>query len=126
MSYYVKPMQKLIEQFESLPGIGKKTAQRLAYYVLNLPAEKANEFAEAIKSAQATVKRCKICQNLCDTEICGICSDSGRDITTIRVVEDPKDVISFEKTREYNGLYHVLHGLISPMSGIGPQEICIK
>lgn len=120
------PLIKLTEQFERLPGIGKKTAQRLAFYILDMPKEKAEEFASAILEAKEKIKRCSVCQNLTDQEVCGICSDDTRDNTTICVVETPQDVIAFERTKEYRGLYHVLHGLISPMEGIGPEQIFIK
>ena len=126
MAYQVVPLTKLIEQFERLPGIGHKTAQRMAFHVLNYSKEDANAFAEAILQAHEKIKRCSICQNLCDDELCGICRNTARDKSTICVVEDARDVIAFERTREYNGLYHVLHGLISPMDGIGPENLTIK
>ncbi len=126
MEYNVLPLTKLVEQFERLPGIGRKTAQRLAFFVLSLPKEEAQNFSDAIIEAHEKIKRCKICQNLTDSEICSICSDEARDRSTICVVEDPRDVIAFERTREYRGLYHVLHGLISPMDGIGPEQIYVK
>lgn len=126
MKYFAAPVEKLIEQFEQLPGIGYKTAQRLAFYVLALPNERAEDFAEAILNAKKTVSLCKVCQNLTDTEICSICSNNARDHATICVVADPKDVIAIERTREYHGLYHVLHGSISPLNGIGPDQLRIK
>ena len=126
MEYNVLPLTRLVEQFERLPGIGRKTAQRLAFFVLSLPKEEAQKFSDAIMDAHEKIKRCKICQNLTDSEICSICSDETRDRSTICVVEDPRDVIAFERTREYRGLYHVLHGLISPMDGIGPDQIYVK
>ncbi len=126
MEYSVLPLTRLVEQFERLPGIGRKTAQRLAFFVLSLPKEEAQKFSDAIVEAHEKIKRCKICQNLTDSEICSICSDKTRDHSTICVVEDPRDVIAFERTREYRGLYHVLHGLISPMDGIGPEQIYVK
>lgn len=126
MAYNVLPLTRLIEQFERLPGIGKKTAQRLAFYVLGLPKEKAQEFASAILDAHEKIKRCAICQNLTDEELCPICRSTDRDRSTICVVEDPRDVIAFERTKEYHGLYHVLHGLISPMDGVGPEQLTIK
>lgn len=126
MGYNVVPLTKLIEQFESLPGIGRKSAQRLAYHVLAMPDEKAKAFADAIITAHQKIKRCSICQNFTDSDICPVCSDTARDRGTICVVEDPQDVMAIERTREYKGLYHVLHGLISPMDGIGPDQICIK
>lgn len=129
MSYYAVPIARLIEEFEKLPGIGHKSAQRLAFHVLNLPAEKAMNLANAIKEAKEKVKYCTVCGNLTDKDPCMICSSglSGRrDQSTICVVESPKDVIAMEKTREFKGLYHVLHGAISPMDGIGPEDITIK
>lgn len=126
MAYSVLPLTKLIEQFERLPGVGKKSAQRLAFYVLDLPKEKAKEFADAILEAHEKIQRCSVCQNLSDTEVCHICRSDERDRSTVCVVEDPRDVIAFERTREYHGLYHVLHGLISPMDGVGPDQLYIK
>jgi recombination protein RecR len=126
VSYYAAPLSKLIEQFERLPGIGRKTAQRLAFFVLSLSEEKANEFAKAIVDAKKSMHFCKICQNLTDTDVCSICASSARNKTIICVVEDPRDVVSFERTRDFDGLYHVLHGVISPMDGIGPDHIKIK
>ena len=126
MAYNVLPLTKLVEQFERLPGIGRKTAQRLAFYVLSLPKERAAEFANAILDAHEKIKRCRICQSLTEKELCPICSDASRDPSVICVVENSQDVIAFERTREYHGLYHVLHGLISPMDGVGPDQLCIK
>ena len=126
MAYNVIPLTKLIEQFERLPGIGRKTAQRLAFYVLNLPREKAQQFAGAITEAHDKIKKCRVCQSLTEGELCPICADSARDGSVICVVEDSQDVLAFERTREYHGLYHVLHGLISPMDGIGPDQLHIK
>ena len=126
MKYFAPPVEKLIEQFERLPGIGYKTAQRLAFFVLDLPNDQAEEFAKAILDAKQTVHTCKVCQNLTDGEICSICSDPMRDKGLICVVTDPKDVVALERTREYKGLYHVLHGVISPLNGIGPDQLRIK
>ena len=126
MAYNVIPLTKLIEQFERLPGIGRKTAQRLAFYVLNLPREKAQQFADAITEAHDKIKKGRVCQSLTEGELCPICADSARDGSVICVVEDSQDVLAFERTREYHGLYHVLHGLISPMDGIGPDQLHIK
>ena len=126
MQYYAPPVAKLIEQFEKLPGIGRKSAQRLAFYVLNMPQESAQEFAQAILDAKANLRYCEKCQNITNTPLCDICADSARDSATICVVEDPRDVIAFERTREYHGLYHVLHGLISPMDGIGAEQLSVK
>jgi len=124
--YSVAPLTRLVEQFESLPGIGKKTAQRLAFFVLNLPHERAMDFANSIIEAHDKIHKCSVCQNLTDKELCPVCSNPKRDFSTICVVEGPKDVLAFEKTREYNGVYHVLHGLLSPMEGIGPEQIYVK
>ncbi|MGI5965812.1 MULTISPECIES: recombination mediator RecR [Anaerotruncus] len=126
MTYNVIPLTKLIEQFERLPGIGRKSAQRLAFHVLSLPREKAQEFADAILEAHDKIKKCKICQSLTESEVCPICSDTARDRGIVCVVENSQDVIAFERTREYHGLYHVLHGLISPMDGVGPDQLYIK
>ena len=126
MAYNVIPLTKLIEQFERLPGIGRKTAQRLAFYVLNLPRDKAQQFADAITEAHDKIKKCRVCQSLTEGELCPICADSSRDASVICVVEDSQDVLAFERTREYHGLYHVLHGLISPMDGIGADQLCVK
>lgn len=126
MAYYAAPLSKLIEQFERLPGIGHKTAQRLAFFILNGTQEQAEQFARAIVEAKKSMHCCKVCQNLTDGEVCGICSNPSRDSSVICVVEDPRDVVAFERTRDYNGLYHVLHGVISPMDGIGPEQLKIK
>ena len=120
------PLNELISQFERLPGIGKKTAQRLAYNILEQPPERAEKFAEALVNARRKIHFCKVCQAFTDLEICGICDDTTRDRTVVCVVAEPKDVMAFERTREYNGLYHVLHGLISPLDGIGPDKLRIK
>ena len=125
MDFYVAPLAKLIEQFEKLPGIGHKTARRLAFHILDSSEDEAKEFADAIISAKSLVKYCKVCQNITDTDVCSVCEDDRRDRSIICVMESPKDVISLEKTREYNGLYHVLHGAISPMDDIGPEDIKI-
>ena len=126
MSYNVPPLQKLIDQFERLPGIGRKSAQRLAFYVLGLSADEAGQFADVIREAHEKIHCCSVCQTLTDTETCSICRDAGRDRSVICVVEDSQDVLAFERTKEYNGLYHVLHGLISPMDGITPDRLKIK
>jgi len=126
MGYEVASLAKLIEQFERLPGIGRKTAQRLAFYVLNLSEREAQDFADAITDAHKKIHRCSVCCNLSEEELCPICSRSGRDQSTICVVEDPRDVLAIERTHEYNGTYHVLHGVISPMNGIGPEELTVK
>lgn len=118
------PLIILAEMFAKLPGIGMKTAQRLAYHVMSMDESEAEEFAEAIVNAKKTVHNCACCQNLTEREVCPICSDENRDRSVICVVEGPKDVSAFERTREYNGVYHVLHGLLSPMDGITPD--CLK
>lgn len=120
------PLIVLSEQFAKLPGIGMKTAQRLAYAVMSMSEEEARQFAEAIISAKTDVCYCKICQNLTEFDVCPICSDTNRDDSVVCVVETPKDVTAFERTNEYGGTYHVLHGLLSPINGIGPDNIKIK
>jgi len=120
------PIVKLIEQFERLPGIGRKSAQRLAFHMLELSFERAQEFAGAILDAHQKIKKCATCQNLTEHELCPICARQDRDTSIICVVEDPRDIMAFERTREYRGLYHVLHGLISPMDGVGPEQLTIK
>ena len=126
MKFFAPPVERLIEEFARLPGIGQKTAQRLAFYVLDMPKEDAQRFADAIMQAKNTVFTCKIFQNLTDSEICPICSNPNRDPSVICVVADPRDVLAFERTREFNGLYHVLHGVISPMNHVGPDDIRIR
>ena len=126
MAYNVLPLTKLCEQFERLPGIGRKTAQRLALHILSQPPERAKEFAEALLTASTAIKRCTVCENLADSELCSICASPQRNKGIICVVSDPRDVIAFERMREFNGTYHVLHGLISPMDGIGPEQIKVK
>lgn len=126
MKYYAKPLNKLINELSKLPGIGGKTAQRLAFHILSMEDNEAFELAEAIRTAKSSMTYCSICGNLTDTDPCSICSDDSRDISTICVVESPKDVIAMEKIREYRGYYHVLHGAISPMDGIGPEDINLK
>ena len=126
MQQFVTPLSRLVEQFEKLPGIGKKSAQRLAFYVLSMPKEQSEQFAQAILDAKEKIKHCSQCCDLTDEEICAICKSDRRDKSVICVVEDPKDVAAFEKTREYKGLYHVLHGVISPMDGIEPEMLKIK
>ena len=120
------PLVLLAEQFARLPGIGMKSAQRLAYHVMSMTDAEAKAFADAIIYAHKTVHTCKSCQNLTDKELCPICADSRRDKATICVVEDPKDITAFERTKEYNGVYHVLHGLISPIDGVTPDKLKIK
>lgn len=126
MNYYGNPITKLIEELSRLPGIGGKSAQRLAFYIINMSLENAESLAESIINAKKNIKYCSSCCNLTDEDPCPICSNPRRDNTTIMVVEDPRDMAAYERTKEYNGLYHVLHGAISPMNGITPQDIKIK
>ncbi len=126
MSNNIVSLNELISQFERLPGIGKKTAQRLAYFVLSQPADYSEKFAAALINAKQKIHYCKCCQAFTDLEICDICGGTSRDRSTICVVEQPKDVLAFERTREYKGLYHVLHGCISPLDGIGPDRLTVK
>ena len=127
MQYLPPAMEKLTEQFKKLPGIGAKSAQRLAFYVLSLPREQAAEFAQAILDAKDKVSTCPICQNLTEGEgPCALCSSYKRDKSTICVVAEPKDVIAMERGGEYDGLYHVLHGVISPMNRVGPDDLRIR
>ena len=123
---HVPPLESLVEKFESLPGIGHKTAQRLAYFVLDMPKEQAEGFAGAILEAHEKIHYCAVCCNLTDDELCPVCRSPVRDKALICVVEEPKDVFALERAGEYNGLYHVLHGAISPLSGIGPEQLKIK
>lgn len=126
MQYFPAALQNLSDQFARLPGIGGKTAQRLAFHVLSLPLEEAAEFAEAIMDAKKTVHTCPVCQNLTDQDLCGICSDGTRDQELICVVAEPKDVIAMERSREFRGVYHVLHGVISPLNHVTQDDIKIK
>lgn len=126
MEYFPASLEKLVEQFARLPGIGGKSAQRLAFYVLSLPEEEAKEFADTILEAKHTVTCCPVCQNLTDGGLCSICASPKRDESLICVVADPRDVIAMERTREYSGRYHVLHGVLSPMNHIGPDDLAIK
>ncbi len=126
MADYIEPLQALCEQFQRLSGIGRKTALRLAFSVLESSEADAAAFAQAILDAKQKIHLCPICQNLTDREICTICADERRDPTTICVVEDPRAVLALEKVKEYRGRYHVLHGVISPMNGVGPDQIKIK
>ena len=126
MQYFPAALQELSDQFARLPGIGGKTAQRLAFHVLSLPLEDAQEFADAIINAKKTVKSCPVCQNLTDRELCPICADDQRDQGVICVVAEPKDVIALERSREFNGTYHVLHGVISPLNHVTQDDIKIR
>ena len=126
MQFFPAALQSLADQFARLPGIGGKTAQRLAFYVLGMTEEEAQEFAGAILEAKRTVKCCPVCQNLTDREICPICDDDTRDHGLICVVAEPKDVIAMERSREFRGVYHVLHGVISPLNHVTQDDIRIK
>lgn len=123
---FSSPIENLIEEFERLPGIGRKTAQRLAFHVLDLPTQKVDKFADALKEAKAKIKNCTTCYNLTSEDPCKICRSAKRDPSIIMVVQSPRDVFALERIKEYRGLYHVLHGAISPINGIGPEEIKIK
>ncbi|MDD6381524.1 MAG: recombination mediator RecR [Lachnospiraceae bacterium] len=126
MDYYSKQISDLIAGLSSLPGIGEKTAQRLAFHILSMPVDQVDKLSDVIKSARHNVKYCKVCCTLTDQDICPICSNPKRDHSTIMVVEDTRDLAAYEKTGEYHGVYHVLHGAISPMQGIGPDDIRLK
>ena len=126
MEYFPAALEKLVEQFARLPGIGSKSAQRLAFFVLSLPEEEAKAFADAIVDAKRTVTFCPVCRNLTDGGLCPICSSPKRDEHVICVVADPRDVVAIERAREYNGRYHVLHGVISPLSHVGPDDLRIR
>ena len=126
MNYFPNALDNLIDKFASLPGIGRKSAQRLAFHVLSLPEEEAIAFSDAIADAKRTIRCCSVCQNLTDQEVCSICSSPKRDQSVICVVAEPRDVLSFERGREYDGVYHVLHGVLSPMRHIGPDDIRIQ
>jgi recombination protein RecR len=126
MKYYAKPLNKLITELSRLPGIGGKTAQRLAFHILSMDSREVYELSDAIRNAKESMKYCSVCGNLTDTDPCSICSDTGRDKSVICVVESPKDVVAMEKIKEYTGYYHVLHGAISPMDGIGPDDINLR
>ncbi len=125
-SLYPPSLTALIEEFEKLPGIGHKSAVRLAFHIMGVSDEKARRFADAVLNAKATVRLCETCQSLTDVSPCALCSDPRRDRSCICVVESPKDLVAMEKTREYKGLYHVLHGAISPMDGVGAEDLKIK
>lgn len=126
MDFYPIAIEKLIEEFAKLPGIGYKTAQRLTIHILNLPREEVTEFAEALIKARGTIKYCSTCGNFTDSDPCSICANPNRDKSTICVIEQPKDIMSIERVKEFNGVYHVLHGNISPMAGRGPEDIKLK
>ncbi|MEE8836058.1 MAG: recombination mediator RecR [Eubacteriales bacterium] len=126
MEYYSSHISRLIEQLGRLPGIGPKSAQRLAFHIISMPKDQVKELADAITDARENVRYCKICGTLTDQEICPICSDPSRDHRQIMVVENSRDLAAYEKTQKYSGVYHVLHGAISPMMGIGPEDIRLK
>ena len=126
MQYFPAALERLTEQFGKLPGIGPKTAQRLAFHLLSLPEEEANAFAQAVLEAKRCVKTCPVCQNLTDQDLCPICADPRRDHSQICVVAEPRDLAALERAREYRGVYHVLHGVISPLNHVGPDDIRIK
>lgn len=126
MDYFGSPVSRLIEELSRLPGIGRKTAQRLAFHVIQMPKEEAQALADAIVSARTEVRYCKECGCLSDDELCPICSDASRDHSVIMVVEDARDMAAYERTRQYKGVYHILQGVISPLSGVNPQDLKIK
>ena len=126
MGYSIAPLERLTEQLERLPGVGRKSAARLAFYLLYMPQAEAKALQDAVADAREKICECPVCCNLTDTSPCAICGDSRRDASVICVVEDPRDVLAIERTREYHGLYHVLHGTISPMDGRGPEQLRIK
>ena len=123
--YYPEPLAKLIDSFSKLPGIGPKTASRLAFHVLQMKEDEAIDFAKALVNVKRNLHYCSVCCNITDTDPCRICQDKSRDYSIICVVQEPKDLVAMERTKEFNGFYHVLHGAISPMEGIGPDEIRI-
>lgn len=123
---YTATFQKLIDIFRKMPGIGHKSAVRLAYYILSLSDDEANDMVQSILEAKAKTRYCSVCQNITEEDPCDICADARRDRSTICVMEQPRDVVALEKTREYTGLYHVLHGAISPMDDVGPEDLKIK
>ncbi len=126
MADYPSTFETLVDKFASLPGIGTKSAQRLAFHILSLTEEEADDFARAVSEARHSVRRCRVCQNLTDRELCAVCGNPSRDHSTVCVVADPRDVAALERSREYRGVYHVLHGVISPMNRIGPDDLCIR
>ena len=126
MANNAEPLERLIDQFSRFPGIGRKGATRMAYQVMGMSDAEVLELSSAIRDAKARLHRCKCCQNFTESDLCSICSSPNRDRSVICVVESPRDVTAIERTREYNGMYHVLHGLISPMDGIGADQLCVK
>lgn len=125
-SFFPAALENLIDGFASLPGIGRKSAQRLAFHILSLPVEEAESFANAVLEAKSHVHTCPVCQNLTDGELCPVCASDSRDKSTICVVSEPRDVLSIERSREYRGVYHVLHGALSPMNHVGPDDLRIR
>ena len=126
MGYQAAPLERLVDEFSKFPGIGRKGATRMAYQVLRMTPAEADRLADAIRSAHTKLHRCKYCQDYTENEVCNICSDAKRDESIICVVESPRDIQAFERTREYHGLYHVLHGLISPMDGVNADQLTVK
>ena len=126
MALFSESLTKLIEEFEKLPGIGHKNAQRLAFHILDSTKEQAKELADAITTARNNLKFCQVCQNISDKDVCDICDNSARDHSVICVVQDPRDVAAMERSREFKGVYHVLHGAISPLNGVGPDDIKMR
>lgn len=126
MEYYSKHISRLMEEFSRLPGIGPKSAQRLAFYVINMPEDRVEQLASAIRDAKKNIQYCKVCHTLTDQEVCPICADKSRNHRQIMVVENSRDLAAYEKTEKFDGVYHVLHGAISPMMGIGPDDIKLK
>ena len=125
-AFFPASFEQLIDSFASLPGIGRKSAQRLAFHILSLPQEEAESFAESVLQARRNVHTCPVCQNLTDAELCPVCASDNRDRSVICVVSEPRDVLSIERSREYRGLYHVLHGALSPMNHVGPDDLRIR
>jgi recombination protein RecR len=126
MPDFAEPLARLIQEFKRLPGIGQKSAQRLAFHVLRAPREDAEQLAQAVMDVKDKLGLCHTCNNISDSELCPFCRDAGRDVSTICVVEEPHSILAIETTRQFNGLYHVLHGAISPLKGIGPDQLLIK
>lgn len=126
MEYFGDDMKQLIEELGTLPGIGRKSAARLAFHIISMPEKKAFALSDAIRHAKENVRECSVCHTFTDSEVCPICSNEKRDKSVIMVVENPRDLAAYEKTESYNGVYHVLHGAISPMLGIGPSDIRLK
>ncbi len=123
---FARPLAELIAQFEKLPGVGPKSAQRLAYHVLRMPEDDVRRLADALRNAREKLRFCEVCQNVSESEVCEICADQRRDPSTICVVGEPRDIAAVERINEYRGLYHVLHGLLSPLDDVGPEDIKVK